>query len=41
MYNNHGVKGQVGEEKIYSKGGMDNVGIRFFEFSIQSGNGKF
>jgi hypothetical protein len=40
MYNTHGVKGQVGEENFYSKGGMDSVWIRFLEFSIQSVYGE-
>jgi hypothetical protein len=40
-YNNHGVKRQVGEEFFDNKGGMDNVGIRVLEFSIQSVYGKF
>jgi hypothetical protein len=38
---NHGVKGQLGEENIYAARGVDNIGIRFVDFSLQSVNGKF
>lgn len=38
---NHGVKGQLGEENIYAARGVDNIGIRFLDFSLQSVYGKF
>lgn len=38
---NHDVKGQLGEENNYAARGVDNIGIRFLDFSLQSVNGKF
>jgi hypothetical protein len=38
---NHSVKGQLGEENICTARGVDNIGIRFLDFSLQSVYGKF
>jgi hypothetical protein len=38
---NHGVKGRLGEENNYTARRVDNIGIRFIDFSLQSVYGKF